>query len=728
MKFWGPKVSCLLVCSLSPLIVWSDEALSPDYDTDIEQVKIIGSKMNQGLKEAAMSVTVYDREMIEEAGIRSLRDIDDFAANVSISQIGQVGGSYISIRGIESNPFIVNRTAVYVDGIPYRDPDMLSLNNVSQVEVLRGPQGTLYGSNADAGVIVISTQTPYQEFEAEAGIRFRQFPSGQSKVVDGRLSGGLTDKLTAILNVEVENSDSYVRNIGSSLGLEGKLKHITAGSKFRYQPNDETQLDVIVFYNRLDAPGMYEQEFPALNVGLYNSTYIKPGTGRKPLGAFEQSNDAPKKTNEREWGVALGFQKDIAQNQFHLSASYRREDTNSYGADLDLTSMALSAGAGVEHNRFLNLETRFSNLDGEGIDWVIGGTFYRDERQRQLMTLVGPGGFNDYIKASLQTLKPQSQAVFGQVIFPLSPKLTLTTGLRYERSSSKLEQQEGQLNLGALGTFSFPAVSQTSKDNEWVPKVSLSYELSEQTSVYTTVAKGFLPGGYNLVAADKGPEIARKYGPYEKESLWSYEAGFKSDVFEGKGFLSAAMFYIDASSWQEYNILTAPDGSVLSTTLVNSDASIISKGVEVELSTEVMEDLSMTMALGYIDAQYQTYHFSANKNYSNNDVKMVPKFDLSLSGTYQIDEYWYARADVQALGKTPLNQANSDIRPTLWLLGMSLGYRGENWTARLFGKNLTNKRYAAGLSYTNFLFGNDGNAYAPLANPRIIGFELSRRF
>ncbi|TMO95875.1 TonB-dependent receptor, partial [Pseudoalteromonas sp. S3178] len=76
----------------------------------------------------------------------------------------------ISIRGIESNPFIVNRTAVYVDGIPYRDPDMLRLHNVNQIEILRGPQGTLYGSNANAGIIVISTKTPYQELESSFGL------------------------------------------------------------------------------------------------------------------------------------------------------------------------------------------------------------------------------------------------------------------------------------------------------------------------------------------------------------------------------------------------------------------------------------------------------------------------------------------------------------------------------------------------------------------------------
>lgn len=171
---WSTKTSYLLMLSVSQIALADDINVKQNPSiSEMEQIIVLGSKMNQAIKEAPMAVTVFNSEAIERAGMIKLRDIDDYAPNVSISQIGQVGGTYISIRGIESNPFIVNRTAVYVDGIPYREPDMLSLHDVSQIEILRGPQGTLYGSNADAGVIVITTKTPYQELASSLGASYR---------------------------------------------------------------------------------------------------------------------------------------------------------------------------------------------------------------------------------------------------------------------------------------------------------------------------------------------------------------------------------------------------------------------------------------------------------------------------------------------------------------------------------------------------------------------------
>ncbi|MEM9161064.1 MAG: TonB-dependent receptor plug domain-containing protein, partial [Verrucomicrobiota bacterium] len=119
-------------------------ASSPAQDDasliDLESVVVKGSRSDQLLLDTPNSITIIDRQTIQESGITNLRDIDDFAPNVSINQIGQVGGNFISIRGIESNPFIVNRTAVYIDGIPFREPDTVNIRNAEQIEILRGPQ------------------------------------------------------------------------------------------------------------------------------------------------------------------------------------------------------------------------------------------------------------------------------------------------------------------------------------------------------------------------------------------------------------------------------------------------------------------------------------------------------------------------------------------------------------------------------------------------------------
>lgn len=731
MNDWLASASAVLVISLgAQSIAYGAETdnKTPKSEGSIEKITVTGSKMNQRLKDVAMSVTVYDKAMIADNGMNTIRDIDDFAPNVSISQIGQVGGSYISIRGIESNPFIVNRTAVYIDGIPYRNPDSLRLNNINQIEILRGPQGTLYGSNANAGVIVMSTGTPYETFESSAGYQLKRFDSGQTHTFNFNASGEVYQDLTASVSAELEQGDSYIRNISSALGLRGEIKDTAVSSRIRYLPNDRSQVDVIMFYNHLDAPGLYEQEFPALNIALYNKTYGKSANAGKEIGKFQHANDAPKKTLKKEWGSAIGFQYDFESSELNLSASYRKENETSYGADFDLTEKALSAGGSKQATDYINLETRLSNLDQLDIDWTIGATYSRESINRNLLTLVGAGEFNDFSTAPLQKVTPTSWALFGQVITPITERLKLTTGLRYERATTALEQQKGVLDLGAIGQFGFPAVSKKSQTNEWVPRLSLDYQFDSGALIYASIAKGFLPGGYNLVAADKGSAIANKYGPYESERLWSYEIGAQKELFNGKAFLSAAAFIIDASSWQEYNILTDGQGRILSTTLINSNASIKSTGFEVELNAKPIEPLNIAVGLGYIDANYETYQFSATKNYSGKRVKMVPRFDVSINATYDITDNWYVKTNIQGLGDTPLTPDNESMRDSLWLVGFSTGYQFNDWSLRGYVKNLTNKRYAAGLSYQNFSYGNDGNTYAPIADPRVVGVEVDWSF
>ena len=729
---WSPNATWLIISlSLATPALANDATPTDNHkatESSIERIIVTGTKLNQGVKEVPMSVSVFDSEAIRKHGMVTLRDIDDYAPNVSISQIGQVGGTYISIRGIESNPFIVNRTAVYVDGIPYREPDMLRLHDVSQIEILRGPQGTLYGSNADAGVIVITTKTPYQELDGELGWQLNSFENGQSHTLNGTLSGGISETLTAIANIEVEDADSYLRNIAAADGEQGAIRHLTTSTKFRYQPGDRAQLDLLLFYNKTEAPGLYEQEFPAIDRVLYNNTYGTAANGGRTIGRFEHANDAPKNTDEDEHGVALGLQYDLDDLTFHLTASYRREEEVAYGADFDLTAMPASAAGKAENNTNWYLETRLADDDREGIDWVIGATFSHDTKDRTLYSIIGQGQFANYAKAQVQSLTPTSQALFGQAVFPLTERFNLTAGLRYEHSETLLEQDKGLLDLGAVGQFTFAAVREESSNDEWVPKLALDYRWSDDTRLYASATKGFMPGGYNLVAAENGPEIARRYGPYSEEELWSYELGAKSDLFDGKAFISGALFFIDAKSWQEYNALTTPDGKILSTILVNSDAAIESRGFELELHATPTDGLTLTAGLGYIDAEYSQYQFSPTLNYAGNKVKMVPEFDVTFSGSYDISDNWYVRGDVQGIGRTPLNQENTVTRDTQWLLGLSSGYQTDNWSVRVYAKNLTNERYASGLAYQNFLFGNDGNAYAPIANPRTLGAEFSWHF
>ncbi|MEM9421207.1 MAG: TonB-dependent receptor [Pseudomonadota bacterium] len=689
---------------------------------------MIGSKTNQSLKEAPMSVTVLDSATLDRAGVTNIRDIDDLAPNVSISQLGQTGGSYITIRGIESNPFIVNRAAVYVDGIPYREADDLKLRNAKQVEILRGPQSALYGANANAGVIVITTRTPKEELSGEIEAGYSAFEGRGIYNIGGFISGGLAPGLTGLINIDYENGDSFVRNIASSIGEKGELAELNVSSKLRYAFGDSGQLEFTGFYNELDAPGLYEQEFPALDFDGYNSLYGASFNNGLKVGEFEFANDAPKLTNDKEWGFGATFGQSLGAFQIDAIAAYRNVEEESFGTDLDLTGTAFTAGGGEGENKMWHAEVRLSNDADSIFDWLIGTSYYKQDRVRTLSTLIGPGGLDDYVRAPEQGASAEDIAVFGQVIVPIIDRLKLTGGLRYEHASGKIDQDEGLLNLGPFLSFSFPRVDESFENDIWLPKLSLSYQLTSAWQTYATAAKGYLPGGYNLVAAGQGDAVSEEFGQYEPEELWSYEVGGKGVLLDGAAFLSGAIFFVDASSWQEVSVLTAPDGSVLSTALISSNASLESKGFEVEIALDPTDNLELSFGLGYTDAEYKTYKFSEDKEFSGNKVKLVPEFDLSLGATYHFNERWYIRSDTRAIGETPLNAENTAIRDTTWLFDASVGYQTDDWSIRAFVENATEERYAAGQAYQNFLFGDDGLFYAPLAQPRSIGHEVSKKF
>ena len=205
----------------------------PDVMT-VDMIIVTGTRQDTRLADAPIAATVLTEQIIRDARIDSLRQIDDYVPNVQFNQLGQVGGTYVTIRGIESNPFIVNRAAVYIDGIPFRKLRDQALGAVEQVEVLRGPQGTLYGANTESGLIIIRTRSPSNDFEAEATGSLFTFNGDMGG--EARLSFGgplVKDVLLGSFIANYNNEDSVVRNEASSIGERGAIRETFLQAKFR---------------------------------------------------------------------------------------------------------------------------------------------------------------------------------------------------------------------------------------------------------------------------------------------------------------------------------------------------------------------------------------------------------------------------------------------------------------------------------------------------------------
>jgi iron complex outermembrane receptor protein len=699
-----------------------------DATPRLESVTITGSKRDTRFLDSDLSATVIDRQAAQEARIRDIRRIDDLVPNVQFNQSSQIGGTFVTIRGVESNPYIVNRAAVYIDGIPFRELSNAVLNHIDGIEVLRGPQSTLYGANSEAGLILVRSRAPRDKFEGEAQLTHKRFGNGTGLEASAFLSGPLVpQQLSGALSVLASKEDAYIRNIGSSIGEPGRLKEGFVQGRLRWTPSDRLTVNLLGYHLRKNAPGLFDQEFIPLDRQLYDDTYGSAYNNGRQSGRFDFINDAPKGNRDTESVFGVSATQDLAYGTLDAALSYRRERSDSRGIDLDLTALPTAAGRDLKAETVQNAELRFTSPDSKHFQWLAGVTLYEQRKRLTLGTLVGPGGLNDFKLAPDQSSAAKDWALFGSATWGLPVDgLSFTAGLRYDRAERSTRQQAGQLDLGPAGLLVYQDVALSHTFSDVLPRLALSYRVNPELLLFTSAAKGYIPGGFNLAAAQQ--QVADEVIRYNKESLWSYEVGFKRSFDAKRGYVSGAVFFIESKNWQEVQALTDDQGRIISTAFIGARAGLRSQGFELESAWEPVKGLQFTGSLGFTDAKYTNLRLSETEDLQGKRVKLVPRFDANLALRYRHGSGWFTRGELSATGAIPLNERGAVVQKAVTLVNLQVGYEAAAWSVRAFAENAGDKRVASGLAFENFAFGRDGNFYAPLDSPRIVGIEASVKF
>ncbi|WP_249404978.1 MULTISPECIES: TonB-dependent receptor [unclassified Stenotrophomonas] len=711
------------------LILLAHSAAAQDATT-LDGVRVTGSKRDTPYLKSDLSVTVLDRQALKEAGVVDFRDLDKLAPNVKFNAMGQLSDMFISIRGIESNPFLVNRASVYIDGIPFRELSNAVLNQVESVEVLRGPQGTLYGANSESGLVLVRTRGPSDTPEGELTLRSTWFGNGNGNSLDGFLAGPLRPggDLSGSVAFMASDDDSYLRNLTPFGGTRGQVGEGYLQGKLRWRPSDYVIVNALAYHLRTRAPGMFEYEYLPLDVGLYNRTYGEALNGGRRAGDFTYINDAPKRTENDESVAGASAQWQLATGTVDLATSYRTQEDTSAGYDFDMTQSAALAGRIHDEQTAWNAEARFSSLDDRPFTWMAGVSTYRTHKDSVLGTFVGPitRGLDSYHLAPRQTAKGEDYSAFATASYrlPTLPELTASVGLRHEQARRSTEQRAGSLDLAAGGVVRYRDAALAHTFSATLPRVSLRYDASEDLAFYAASAKGYIPGGFNLAAA-QSDVINAKVLRYESEMMWSHELGFKMNIGAGRGHVGGAVFHITSDNWQEIQLAVDADGRPISSDYVGSDASIRSRGAELEGAYAITPALTLTANAGYVDAKYTALQASANENLAGNRVKLTPHYTGYVAARYQHPSGLFARVESAFTGSSALDERNRAFQPAVAILGVQVGYVHGPWSTRVFVQNLTDKRRINGLIFDNLAFGRDGNYYGPIDNPRIIGAEIS---
>ena len=348
---------------------------------------------------------------------------------------------------------------------------------------------------------------------------------------------------------------------------------------------------------------------------------------------------------------------------------------------------------------------------------------------------MGRGGLDDFNPAPEQAVNSDDFGLFGSVSFsPASlPGLTGTVGLRYDEAKRETTQQAGELDLG-FSVFVFDDLQLEDTFDAVLPRFALRYEPSDTLTLYANIAKGYLPGGFNLTAAKDGfqDDVIR----YESEQLWSYEAGLKWQSPDTKAFLAGAVFFIEAENYHEISALLDDQGNIVSTSFISSDAAIESSGFELEGQWTPTARLTLPGNLGVVNSEYTDFGRGEAAEVVGNPVKLIPEYDANLAARYAFDNGFFVRGEVNFIGETALDEGNRtgftanavDTQKAVEMYALQIGYETESWSVRLFGENLTDIRRISGGGYPSAFFPTDGLLYGAIDAPRILGVELSARY
>jgi len=628
----------------------------------LEEVTVTAQLRSQSVQDVPIAMQVVDSKLIADVAAENLGDLDGFVPGLVVSGDSPTQPRY-QIRGIQTGDFGVGTdpaVGVYVDGIyaARSGASMLAFNDIERIEILKGPQGTLFGRNSAAGAIAVVTTQPANEFDSMLRVRFGEFGK---QYYEGMLNTPLGEKVALRVNGVFNESDGWMQDAATGEDLAPE-KNWAGRAALRWELSDKTSATLSWDHDDLDqlarpAIGIVAAG-PTVGYPADPSTYLDP----RKADIFNDvvDNEESRKLDQ----VNLFIDHSFGGANFRSSTSWREFDTVNR-EDEDGTNLISSYfdTANIEHNESIYQEFKLSGENGH-IDWVAGISYYKEKADQvsdthtftdsvdtlgtnlgiwdaqglpfplyggttQFLELSGFPGISmlglPWREAMYNHGDFEALAAFGDVIWHVNDRTNVTLGLRYTRDTKEFtwingphetpELDEVVAGLEQAGFFTmwpippeayrfadfvFPVdtpASGVTLDNSWSdvsPRLVLDYKINPDIMVFGSIAKGYKAGGYNSV------EVASQF---DNEDVWNIEAGVKS-VYPGAHLtLNASTFYYIYDNKQAIS-LTDIDGNGLPQYLVDTSDEQ-AWGIDVEAQWRPSDHFSLYANLAFIDATYK---------------------------------------------------------------------------------------------------------------------------
>lgn len=655
----------------------------------LEEIIVTARRSEERLQDAPVAVTALSAETLERLGAGDLGDLQASVPNLTLHE-GDASNAVVYIRGvgqIDSLAFADPGVGIYLDDVYLGRAQgaFLDVFDTERVEVLRGPQGTLYGRNTIGGAVKFVSRQPDDRVE---GSLEATIGSDQRRDVKAALRGPLVpEKLAASAAVAYLSRDGYATNSvdGRDDGDQDTLAWRLA---LAATPSDAWTVT-------LSADGSDDRpdnsRTPARATAVFG---VAPNAD--PFRIDADFNDR-NRLSVRGLAATIGFDANDHVSVKSITA-YR---TMSYDTHLDLDATAQAIfGVYVDEDQKQFSQELQANVTGDRFDGVLGLYYFR-EHDETISGLYGP--VISLVTGSLNDQTNRSYAAYGQGSYHLTDALSLTGGLRYTYEEKDFRRTQEffaanatlpiRLGAGAL-------VTNVDTGDDWAslsPKLGIDYRVDDDLMTYASMARGFKSGGF-----DGRSNTPLQAVPYDPETMWSYEVGVKNRLWDGRMNLNLAAFYNDYKDLQLSSFVADTNGGFAA--LFTNAGQATTKGVEAELMARLSADLTLNLTGAWLDAQYDEYIGPGGADIAHLRTPVnAPEWSgrLGLNWQRQIGDAGrlLVDGDIALRSKTYPTVSSSEVlaQGGYALINAQVAFvtDDDHWTASLAVRNLTDKRYVS---------------------------------
>jgi iron complex outermembrane recepter protein len=696
---------------------------SNDNGATLETIIVTAQKRSEDIQSVPIAITAMSGQALTDAGATGITDIMSQTPGLQMNSAN--GFLTPSIRGIGTNAGgagLENSAALYIDGvyIGSSPASLISLNDIASVDVLKGPQGTLFGRNATAGAILVQTVDPTQTPKGDISVGYANF---DTKTIDADASGGLAKDLAADLFIHVSTQGAgYGTNLYDGQDAYRQRLDSNARSKWVYTPSDGTSLKVAFDYfdrygNMATSARPVPGTVPSFGPPIYGS----------PWNIDDDTNPSDHLVGG---GGSIQLNQDLSWATLTSITAYRASSFDTkFDADYTPTPALTIADVNLK-DRQLTEEIDLKSLVSGPFQWVAGLYYYQERaRYEPGNTVLGGPLLNPVFplqEISIESeQKTYSYAGFFQAITEVAANTHLTLGARFTSEKRELEgSQEGTLEGGIpLGVLATADTSKTYTKPTW--RIALDHKFQDDTLIYASYNRGFKSGGYNAMQLTDPP--------FEPEVLDAYETGFKSELRNGTVRFNGAIFFYN---YHDIQVAKYEDGQLA----YYNGAGARIYGTDMDAEIVLLPGFSISSGLSLLHDRFTSFpdalyeipqptggSLPVTQSATGNRLPQTPDATFDVSATYDLhlaagrlrffsgayyNSGWYGQPD------NILHQSN------YWEFNSSVAWRDstERFDVQLWGKNLTNKAVATALT------GTDYASVVQYAPPRTYGITVSEHF